>query len=297
MAAALQDNPDVISDLQTIAAGKQDTLTAGANIDITGATISVTGLDTDDVVEGTNLYFTNQRALDATSAAYDVAGAAADAQSNAETFATDAINALDTDDIEEGITNLYHTDARAKTSAADLLTSASLTNITITGTGAGLTITAENGVADSTTDDLAEGETNLYYTDSRVSVALADGTLSGNLVTVSINSISNIVSASSTVETASQVSAYEWQVDNYKSAEFLVKVAHGSHTEISKVLLTIDASNNVAITEYGTVGTNGSLMTVTADTYSPGMGGVWARLRVTTINNDSTVTVMGTLIA
>jgi hypothetical protein len=297
LAAALQDNPDVISDLQTIAAGKQDTLTAGANIDITGATISVTGLDTDDVVEGTNLYFTNQRALDATSAAYDVAGAAADAQSNAETFATDAINALDTDDIEEGITNLYHTDARAKTSAADLLTSASLTNITITGTGAGLTITAENGVADSTTDDLAEGETNLYYTDSRVSVALADGTLSGNLVTVSINSISNIVSASSTVETASQVSAYEWQVDNYKSAEFLVKVAHGSHTEISKVLLTIDASNNVAITEYGTVGTNGSLMTVTADTYSPGMGGVWARLRVTTINNDSTVTVMGTLIA
>ncbi len=37
----------------------------------------------------------------------------ADAQTAAETFATDAINALDTDDIEEGTTNLYFTDQRA----------------------------------------------------------------------------------------------------------------------------------------------------------------------------------------
>lgn len=36
------------------------------------------------------------------------------AQSNAETFATNAINALDTDDIEEGSTNLYFTDERAQ---------------------------------------------------------------------------------------------------------------------------------------------------------------------------------------
>jgi hypothetical protein len=37
----------------------------------------------------------------------------ADAQSAAETFATDAINDLDTDDIEEGTTNKYFTDVRA----------------------------------------------------------------------------------------------------------------------------------------------------------------------------------------
>ena len=72
-----------------------------------------------------------------------------------------------TDDLAEG-TNQYFTDARAKTSAANLLTTATLTNITITGNGSGLTITAENGVADSTTDDLDEGSTNKYYTDQRV---------------------------------------------------------------------------------------------------------------------------------
>jgi hypothetical protein len=78
-----------------------------------------------------------------------------------------AIDAITTDVIEEGSTNLYYTTSRAKTDAADLLTSATLTNITITGNGSGLTITAENGVADSTTDDLAEGTTNLYFTDQR----------------------------------------------------------------------------------------------------------------------------------
>lgn len=102
-----------------------------------------------------------------------------------------AINALDTDDIEEGSSNLYYTTSRAKTDAAALLTGATKTNITITGDGSGLTITAENGVADSTTDDLTEGTTNLYYTDARVDshltggdgISYSTGTISTDLVT------------------------------------------------------------------------------------------------------------------
>jgi len=84
-----------------------------------------------------------------------------------------------TDDLSEGINNLYFTDARAKSSAAALLTDTStiLTNITITGDGSPtnpLVITAENGVADSTTDDLTEGTNNLYYTDSRVNTVISN---------------------------------------------------------------------------------------------------------------------------
>jgi hypothetical protein len=104
----------------------------------------------------------------------------ADAQSAAETFATDAINALDTDDIEEGATNLYYTESRAKTDAAELLTGATLTNITITGNGSGLTITAENGVADSDTDDLDEGSNNKYFTDQRAVDAVEAAAVSTN---------------------------------------------------------------------------------------------------------------------
>jgi hypothetical protein len=307
LAQALQDNPDIISDLQDIAAGKQDTLTAGANIDITGATISVTGLDSADISDF------NTAALSATSAAYDVAGAAATAQGNAEDYADglavnyDAagaaataeqnakdyadteINSLTTDEIEEGLTNQYFTDSRAKTSAADLLTGASLTNITITGTGAGLTITAENGVADSTTDDLEEGTTNLYFTDARAQGAVNDTT--PNFYAVEIDQVAKQVAAQTDAPTAGIQTAHAFAKADYRSAEYLVKVAYGTHTEISKVLLTLDTSDNIAITEYGIVGTNGS-----ASSISAGISGANVQLLVTTSNNNSIVTVMGTLL-
>lgn len=230
-------------------------------------------LTTADVAEVTNLYFTNQRAIDA------VGGTIGD-----------AIDALDTDDIEEGATNLYHTTSRAKSAAADLLTSASLTNITITGTGAGLTITAENGVADSNTDQLAEGTTNKYFTNARAVTALE--AVVPNFTEVDINSLATQVAATITVPTASASNvAYSFAHADYRSAEFLVKTAYGNHTEISKVLLTLDTSNNIAMTEYGIVGTNGASMTVSAD-----IDGTNARLLVTTANNSSTITVVGTLL-
>jgi hypothetical protein len=102
-----------------------------------------------------------------------------------------AIDALTTDDIEEGSSNLYYTDGRAANAAANLLTGATLTNITITGTGAGLTITAENGVADSDTDDLTEGTTNLYFTTERAQDAVGGSVGNG----ISYNDTSGAISA------------------------------------------------------------------------------------------------------
>ena len=280
LAAALQDNPDIISDLQDIAAGKQDELTAGANIDITGATISVTGLTSAEISD-----FDSQ-AVTANTGLWDTIGAAAAAQTAAEAYA----DALDTDDIEEGTNNLYHTDVRAKTSAASLLTGASLTNITITGDETGLVITAENGVADSDTDDLAEGSSNLYFTDQRAVDALE--AVVPNFTEVDINSVATQVASTLSVATASQAVAYSFSGSSYRTAKFLVKVAYGSHTEVSEVLLTLDTSDNIAITEYAVVGTNGS-----ASTISAGMSGTDVQLLVTTANNNSTVNVMGTLLA
>ena len=287
MAAAIDNDPETINNLQSLAAGKQDNLTPGANIDITGATISVTGLDTDDVSEAGNLYFTNQRALDATSTAYDIAGAAAQALSDAEDYA----DALTTDDVSEGTTNEYFTDARAKSSAADLILGASLTNIAITGNSTtGLIIVAENGVADSTTDDLDEGTTNKYFTDVRAVDALE--AVVPNFTAVEVNSVAKQVASTLTAATAGIQVGHAWAKADYRSAEFLVKVSYGTHTEISKVLVTLDSGDNIAMTEYGVVGTNGS-----ASTISAGISGSNVQLLVTTANNDSTVNVYGTLLA
>jgi len=111
----------------------------------------------------------------------------------------------DTDDLAEGSSNLYYTTARAKTDAASLLTNATLTNITITGNGSGLTITAENGVADSTTDNLAEGTTNKYFTDERAQDAIGNnlGTgLSYNDSTGAISVTANTYDAYGSASTA-----------------------------------------------------------------------------------------------
>ncbi len=226
---------------------------------------------------------------------YDAAGSAATAESNANSYTDTAISgvnstiaALDTDDVAEG-SNLYYTTARAKTDAAALLTSATLTNIQITGNGSGLTITAENGVADSDTDDLLEGTTNLYFTNARAVSALE--AVTPDFPAVEIANIAKQVAAQATVATASTNTAVSWAVADYKSAEFLVKIAQGTHTEVSKVILTLDTSDNIAITEYAMVGTNGSLGSVSAD-----VSGSDVRLRVTTDLNNSAVAVVGTLL-
>jgi hypothetical protein len=220
---------------------------------------------------------------------YDVAGAAAQALSDAEDYA----DALTTDDIAEG-TAQYFTDARAKASAVNLLTSANLTNITITGnfaTNEPLTITAENGVADSDTDDLDEGTTNLYFTNTRAVDALE--AVVPNFTAVEVNSLAKQIAATVSAPTGgSQVTAYAFAKADYRSAKFLVKTAYSTHTELSEVLITLDTSDNIAITEYAMVGTNGSSMAVTAD-----VDGANVRLRVTPVNNTSTITVVGTLLA
>jgi hypothetical protein len=278
LAAAIGDDANFATSLTTLVGGKQNTLTAGDNITITGNTIAVSGLDAADISDF------NTAALSATSAAYDAAGAAANALSAAEDYA----DALTTSDIAEG-TEQYFTNARAKAAAANLLTSATLTNITITGDGSGLTITAENGVADSDTDDLLEGTTNLYFTNARAVTALE--AVTPDFPAVEIASVAKQVAAEASVATASTSTAVSWAKTDYRSAEFLVKIANGSHTDVSKVILTLDTSDNVAITEYAIVGTNGSLGSVSAD-----VSGSDVRLRVTTSNNTSTVAVIGTLL-
>ena len=109
LAAALDDNPNVIADLQEIAGSKQDALVAGTGIDITGNTISVT-TSTYDAYGSADTAQTNaQNYADGLASNYDAAGSADTAQTNAQNYA----DALTTDDVAEGSTNLYFSNALA----------------------------------------------------------------------------------------------------------------------------------------------------------------------------------------
>lgn len=104
-------------------------------------------------------------------AASDATTKANSAKSGAEATAAAALSSHEADTTNiHGITDTA--ELATKAFAASLLTGATKTNITISGDKNGLTITAENGVADSTTDDLTEGTSHQYFTSARAITAI-----------------------------------------------------------------------------------------------------------------------------
>jgi hypothetical protein len=230
---------------------------------------------TDDVAEGTNLYFTNQRAIDAVGGTIE-----------------DQIDLIDTDDIEEGASNQYFTDARAKASAGDLLAGATTDNVSISYVGGILSITAENGVADSTTDDLDEGTTNKYFTDNRARGAINGMDIYPSVINIGTYrteyaSLTTVPVASTIIADAtSQASTMKYMVN------IVATVSGVRHTQISEILATADGLHNVAVTEYGTVNTSDN--SLGSSTVLWNSESECYELNVTTTNNNSDIYVVST---
>jgi hypothetical protein len=279
-----------------------NTISNIANSSLTHDSITVNGyatalgdtvtLDTNDVSEGggvsPNLYFTNQRALDATASAYDAAGTAQGIVDN-----------LTTADIEEFAPGgpLYFTDARAKDAAVALLTdtSTTLNNIEISYVpNVGLTITAENGVADSTTDDLDEGVNNLYFTDQKAVDAIAGSDIAPN--TVTIDTYRKEEATQQYVQSASTVTVHELTA-GFESAKYLVRVVGNvtgtRHSQLTEILLTTDGSGNIAITEYGNIHTSDDPLA----SFSASSGPNGAALTATTAVSGCEVIVAATMLS
>ena len=108
---------------------------------VTGTVSSLSNHNTANLVEGTNLYYTDARA---------------DARVNLQTGSNLDLSSKSTTDLTEG-TNLYYTNARAD-SRVNLQTGTNL------------------DLSNKTSDDLTEGSTNLYYTDARFDTRLASKT-------------------------------------------------------------------------------------------------------------------------
>lgn len=223
---------------------------------------------------------------------YEIAGAAATAESNAIAHA----DALTTDDVAEGALNDYFTDARAKASAANLLVGANLTNITITGTGAGLTITAENGVADSTTNDLEEGTgpgANLYFTDNRALTAIVNAPEIAPQA-IDITWVRREEATWTPVNLASTATVHTFGT-NEGSVKYLVRVISQGQSHVTELLATTDSSNNVAVVEYGTIYTSESPLATATVVWNAATSKY--NLNVTTANNAAEVLVAATLLA
>ncbi len=157
-------------------------------------------------------------------------------------------------------------------------------------TAAGTAQTYAN-TAEQNAKDYADGLATNYDaagTASGLVDDVTDGTTA--FTAVNINSLAKQVAATSTSLGSVVVTAYEFAKASYKTAKFLVKIDNGTENEVSEILLTLDSSDNIAITEYAIVSTNGSRGTITAD-----ISGSNVRLRVNPVN-DSTINVVGTLL-
>jgi hypothetical protein len=203
------------------------------------------------------------------------------------------LSEVDTTTLPEG-TNKYYTDERVDDRVANLVSGGTGITATYDDNGNLLTLSAEFSEFD--TSDVVEDPAGtgtsgtLYFTNARAVTALE--AVVPNFEEVRIDSLAKQVAAQVSAPTAATaVTAYAFAKASFRSAKFLVKVAYSTHTEISEVLLTLDTSDNIAITEYAVVGTNGSSSAISAD-----IDGTNVRLRVTPVNASSTVTVMGTLL-
>lgn len=150
---------------------------------------------------------------------------------------------------------------------------------------AGAVSTAINAL---TTSDIEEG-TNLYFTDERAIDAVSAADIYPNAVIV--NNVSKTVANTQSVATASTVSGITWAKADYRSAKLVVKASTASHSQVSEIMVTLDSLDNIAITEFGIVYTDTELATITAD-----VSGTDVRVRVTTLNATTAVTVVGTLL-
>ncbi|CAB5218292.1 hypothetical protein UFOVP204_174 [uncultured Caudovirales phage] len=127
------------------------------------------------------------------------------------------------------------------------------------------------------------------YTDGYVG-ALKDGTEA--FTDINLNNVTSQRAVQTTLSSVtSGSSVMSWAKADYGSAKLWVKFATATHSQISEVLITTDAANNVAITEFAIVGTNGNMGSVTA-TYLAGNLAV----EVDTVYANTTVTVSATLI-
>ena len=146
-----------------------------------GATLSTVELN---YVDGVTSSIQTQ--LDSKLASANLTEAAQDAVNTALVAGTGLDKTYD--DANNTITIDIDSTVATKDFAAELLTNATKSNITITGDKNGLTITAENGVADSTTSDLTEG-TNLYFTNERAQDAVGNILGTGLVYNDSTNAI------------------------------------------------------------------------------------------------------------
>jgi len=194
---------------------------------------------------------------------------------------------LGSDDIAEGSTNKYFTDERAQDAIGNVVGSGLSYNDT-TGAISNSGVLSITGTANQVSADVSTGAVTLSLPQSIHSTATP--TFSG--VTVgSVTLTDALLGTAAATASDSATTIDSWAVATYSSAKYIVQMKKGSDIEVIEVLVTVDGSNNVYLTEYADVISNAVLGTTNA-VYSGGN----VLLQVTGTTADTVVKVSKTYI-
>jgi pyruvate/2-oxoglutarate dehydrogenase complex dihydrolipoamide acyltransferase (E2) component len=230
----------------------------------------------------------------AQSAAVSTAASDATSKANAAQSAAEATASADAttkaDAAQAAAEATASADAKTKGEEAQAAAEATASADATTKADAAQAAAEATASADATTKaDAAQAAAEA--TAAAANTAQQNGTTS--FTAINYNDVAKQVAATTgNIATAAETTAISWAAADYRSAKFVVKAKNGVHTQVSDLVVTLDTSNNVAVSEYGITYSNGTeLAAVTAD-YS----GSDVRIRVTPANNNTEVVVVGTLI-
>jgi hypothetical protein len=169
-----QVNVNNAYDFPTTAGTAGQVLSYDGSGNLAWSSLGTLSLTTSDIAEGVNLYFTQERAEDATAGLIqNGTGLTWTYDDTANTLVGNvSLSGFDTDALSEGTTNLYFTDERVDDRVSNLMTEGTGINLVYNDTAN--TLTASIDFTEFTTDDVIEGTTNLYLTNERVDDRVSD---------------------------------------------------------------------------------------------------------------------------
>jgi hypothetical protein len=191
---------------------------------------------------------------------------------------------LVTDDIAEDAspTNLWFTDERAQDAVGNAVGTGLSYNDT-TGAISNSGVLSITGTSNQVTADVSTGSVTLSLPQS---INTSATPTFGGVTVGSVTLADALMGSALATASDSATTIDSWSVSTYSSAKYIVQMKKGSDIEVIEVLVTVDGSNNVYLTEYADVISNAVLGTTNA-VYSGGN----VLLQVTGTTADTAVKV------
>jgi hypothetical protein len=283
---------DAIAFTQFSGAG---TFLAGNGLTLTGNSFSINTTITADL--STSQTLTNKSISGSANTLSNIANSSLTNSAitiNGTSVSLGGTRTLGSDDISEGSTNKYFTDERAQDAVGTTLGTGLSYNDT-TGAISNSGVTGLTGTTNQVSVSAATGSVTLstpqdiHSAASPTFAALSVG--SGALTAGSVVLPDALVGSALATAGTSATTIDTFSATTYSAAKYVVQLKKAGNIEVIEVLVAIDGDNNVYLTEYANVQSNGELGTTNA-VYSGGN----VLLQVTAAAADTAVKVSKTYI-